>query len=114
MVAPGALTATQLAEQVGLPQPTLSKWPREAHRAAMATRTSAPERPVPTGQPKTAEDKLRLVLAAEQLAPDERGAFLRRQGVHDGELEAWRAAMLQVLGGWPTESGAPRPVRRSS
>ncbi|WP_437287437.1 hypothetical protein [Sorangium sp. So ce406] len=52
----------------------------------MATNTNALERPVPSGQPKTADDKLRLVLAAHQHAPDQRGALLRRQGVHDGEL----------------------------
>ncbi|WP_437784559.1 hypothetical protein [Sorangium sp. So ce1097] len=110
MVGPGALTATQLAKQIGVTQPTLSKWLRETHRAAMTTKTKAPELPVPGGQPKTAEDKMRVVLAAEQLAPDERGAFLRRQGVHDSELEVWRAAMLQALGARPAQGGGPRPV----
>lgn len=33
---------------------------------------NAPERPAPSGQPKTVEDKIRRVLAAEQLEPDER------------------------------------------
>lgn len=110
MVGPNALTATQLAKQVGVTQPTLSKWLREAHRAAMTTKTNAPGQPASSGPPKTAEDKLRVVLAAERLAPDERGAFLRRQGVHDSELEAWRAAMLQALGGRSAQNSASRPA----
>jgi hypothetical protein len=110
MVGPNALTATQLAKDVDVPQPTLSKWLREAHRAQMTKKKNAPERPAPSGQARTAEDKMRLVLAAEQLGPDERGAFLRREGVHEGELEVWRAAMVQVLGGRVPQSNAPRPA----
>jgi transposase-like protein len=110
MVGPNALTATQLAKEVDVPQPTLSKWLREAHRAQMTTKKNAPERPTPSGSARTAEDKMRIVIAAEQLGPEERGAFLRREGVHDGEVEVWRAAMMQALGARPVNSGTPRPA----
>ncbi|WP_437838501.1 transposase [Sorangium sp. So ce1153] len=96
MIGPGALTATQLAKQVGVTQPTLSKWRREAHRAAMTPKTKAPERPAPSGPPKTAEDKLRLVLAAEQLAPAERGAFLLRGAPRVEELDELLAVRTPV------------------
>lgn len=109
MVGPSALTATQLAKEVDVPQPTLSKWLREAHRSQMTSKKNGavPAASVPA---KTAEDKMRLVLAADQVAPEERGAFLRREGVHEGELEAWRAAVVQALGGRVPPSNAPRPA----
>jgi DNA-binding transcriptional LysR family regulator len=37
MVGPNAVTATQLAQEVHVPQPTLSKWLREAHRVLSPT-----------------------------------------------------------------------------
>ena len=33
--------------------------------------------------------------AAAALGPDELGAFLRREGVHEAELEQWRAAVVE-------------------
>jgi hypothetical protein len=45
---------------------------------------------------KSADDKLRIVLAAERLAGDELGALLRREGVHTSELESWRASALEA------------------
>jgi transposase len=42
---------------------------------------------------KSAEDKVRLVFAAEALAADDLGALLRREGVHDAELGVWRTAV---------------------
>jgi hypothetical protein len=109
MVGPKAITATQLGKEAGVPQPTLSKWLREAQAAAMTT-TTAPERPTPSVRARTAEDKMRLVMAVESLGPEERGAFLRREGLHDGELQVWRAAMVQALDPRRAPSSTPRPV----
>lgn len=37
-----------------------------------------------------AAEKLRLVREAAQLSEEELGAFLRRHGLHEAELEEWR------------------------
>jgi putative transposase len=46
---------------------------------------------------RSAEDKMRLVLEASQLSEDELGAFLRREGLHEAELDQWRDAMMSGL-----------------
>lgn len=38
-------------------------------------------------------------MAASGLPPEELGAFLRREGVHEAEVEQWRAAILEALEG---------------
>ena len=42
----------------------------------------------------TAEDKLRIVLAAAQLSESQLGEFLRREGLHTAQLEEWRQVAL--------------------
>ena len=37
---------------------------------------------------------MRIVMAAAALKPDELGALLRREGVHEAELEEWRTALF--------------------
>lgn len=110
MLGPPVLTATELSKEIGIPQPTLSKWLRAAHRQGMATKTTTPERPTPPASTRTPDDKLRLVLAALQLPAEELGAFLRREGVHERELAAWRAAILQALEAPRTAPSTPRPA----
>ena len=96
MTGPNAATATQLAQQVGVPQPTLSKWLREAvdHATLSDAVPSAPKDL--SGPARSAEDKLRLVLAAERLQDEDLGALLRREGIHSAELAAWRATVVDA------------------
>ena len=43
------------------------------------------------------QEKLRLVTEAAQLSPEELGAFLRRHGLHEAQLEEWRRAAVGAL-----------------
>jgi hypothetical protein len=61
------------------------------------------------GASRSAEEKVRIVVAASALAPAELGAFLRREGVHEAEVEQWRAAILEAL-----ESGVAKGSGRSA
>jgi hypothetical protein len=51
----------------------------------------------------------------EDLEGEERGAFLRRDGLYEADLRAWKAALEEAVGGHgdPRESGRhlgwPRP-----
>ena len=47
---------------------------------------------------RSAQEKLRLVMEAAALSDEELGEFLRREGIHEGQLELWRAAALGALG----------------
>jgi hypothetical protein len=52
---------------------------------------------------------MRIVAAAAALSPEELGAFLRREGVHEAEVEQWRMAVLEAL-----ESGVAKGSGRSA
>jgi hypothetical protein len=51
---------------------------------------------VPTDD-RSAGEKLRLVFEARGLSEDERGEFLRREGVHDEDLRRWEEEALTGL-----------------
>lgn len=93
---PGRISATQLAEEVGISQNTLSRWLREASAVKKGEngveRTPVPARGSPAVRPDDlpAQEKLRLVREAVQLSEEELGAFLRREGLHEAQLEEWR------------------------
>ena len=86
MVGPDRITATALAVEVGVPQPTLSRWLREAATvSSMVTDDNKKPAEAPRRRPQdwTAEEKLRAVLDASGLDEQELGAFLRRNGLHE-------------------------------
>ncbi len=109
---PRGPSATQLAEQVGIPQSTLSRWLRRGgtfggngristdhvRRATMAKRP----------QDWTAEEKLQAVIEAGSVSEEELGAFLRRQGLHEAQLRAWRQQVLQGLEKAPARGSKKR------
>lgn len=102
-----AVSATELAREVHVPQPTLSRWLRESgtlpEMSSDETSPSAPKTPPAMPDPPAAhrvrspEEKLRLVALAATLAESELGAMLRREGLHAADLETWRAEMLAAL-----------------
>jgi hypothetical protein len=118
MLMPSGPSANRLSQEVGIGQPTLSRWLREAttlepvtkrrKRSKQSTTTSAPRRP----EERSAEEKLRLVLEAGGLADAELGEFLRRHGVHEADLAAWREAALGGLGVQPAVSTRSNDARR--
>ena len=95
LVGPDAVSANALAAEVGVSQTTLSRWLREARTVSAMTKnnhtrndTASVKRP----QDWSAEEKLRVVVEALSLSDDELGAFLRREGLHQAQLDAWTVA----------------------
>ena len=99
LAGPGRRTATALAEESGVSQPTLSRWLREAGSVPPMSddKSKAPKARRP--QDWSAEEKLRAVVQAGGLSEEELGAFLRREGIHEAHLKEWRGAALGALGG---------------
>ena len=94
-----AISATALAREVGVSQNTLSRWLREASVpvstvTAMTKKKKASARKG-SRRGRTAEEKLQIVLKAAALSDEELGAFLRREGVHEAQLEEWRAKVME-------------------
>lgn len=95
LTAPGALSATALSDEVGVAQPTLSKWVREAGRVGGMGKTKRPKGKRP--QDWAAEAKLAAVMEADSLSEEDLGAFLRRRGLHRTHLTQWREQIVAGL-----------------
>jgi transposase-like protein len=120
MVGPRALSANKLAQELGVSQGSLSRWLRDARSVGGMTKSSRastpPEPPRPAGRPVTGADKLRVIRAAHGLDEGELGALLRREGVHETELQAWCAAAESSLGtpSRPASREAAREARQQA
>jgi transposase len=85
MAGPESITATALAEETGVSQPTLSRWMADARNLKGMNKKSNKKTPTP-------QDKLRIIAEASQLADEELGAYLRKEGVHEATLLQWQEA----------------------
>jgi len=105
MLGPRAVSANALSSEIGVHQPTLSRWLRSA-RDTMPIMSNRP-RPS-SGSPLAPsarrpedwkpEERLRAVVEAAGLREAELGEFLRRSGLHEATLAEWRATALEALG----------------
>ena len=102
MSGPAATSATSLGREVGVSQSALSRWLLEA-----GTLEPVKKKPPGTGKKqRSTEEKIRLLFAANGLEGEERGAFLRREGVHEAELTEWRKMLEAALDGAPSRAAA--------
>lgn len=102
LVGPSAQSANAVAAEVGVAQATLSRW-------LVAARNVGDMRNLPRATTKkwTGAEKLRVVTEARGLSESALGALLRREGLHETQLIAWRAAAEAAL----TDPARGRPVR---
>lgn len=103
LLLPDAPSAYALAKEVGVSQPTLSRWTRSL---GSVVSVSTNKMPVPASRPRrpedwTAQERLRVVNEASRLGDAELGEFLRREGLHAETLSHWhtsaRDAALDAL-----------------
>jgi len=95
MAIPGGISGYALAAETGVAQSTLSRWLHETHSVEGMSETKSWKT---KKKPRTSMEKLRLVVEASELSGAEFGAFLRREGVHEADLEEWRTAAAEALG----------------
>jgi len=107
MCGPEAISAGALSREVGVAQTTLSSWKRNAATLLAMNRDDKTDKPGLPPDKRPAEEKFRIVMEAARLSNEALGAFLRREGVHESHLEAWRKEMLRAL------DRAAQPSRRS-
>ncbi len=90
------ISANLLSHEVGISQPTLSRWLRDARRVdGMSDKKKSGQRS--KSKAWSAEEKLRVLGAAAQLSDEELGQFLRREGVHEATLREWQEAAAAGL-----------------
>ncbi len=112
----GGRTASSLAQEIGMNQPTLSKWLRDASSLRTVKRREQ-DKPAKTEGRRpddwSAEEKLEAVLEAKRLSGSELGEFLRGRGLHEEQLRQWEAAAVDSLRGRkaPGKSGESKRVK---
>lgn len=119
MLGPKAVTASALAVEVGISQPTLSRWLRETSSVRAVEKKNdgkarngpgpdaAPAGPQRRPQDWSTGEKLRAVVETASLEGAELGEYLRRNGLHREQLEAWRGSVTTALER-PAASGGGR------
>ena len=104
LTVPGASSATALSEETGVPQPTLSRWVREAGRVCGMTKSKRP-------QDWSAEEKLEAVIEAASLSDEELGLYLRRRGLHSTHLTQWRDQFVAGVQARRSKKASPEAKR---
>ncbi len=116
MLGPNARSASSLSRELGIPQPTLSRWLTASQRSlASMSRSSKPSRTNDSTSKRAedwpAEERLRVVTEAGGLSEQELGAFLRKEGLHAATLQEWREAALQGLASSKVSRSEARHVK---
>lgn len=114
------VSATALSKEVGISQGTLSRWLRDARTVpAMGGNQSKREGGSKSPRHWSAEAKLQIVMKAATLSEDELGALLRSEGLHEAQLQEWRALATDgarnALGGpkrRPATSGDTKKIKQ--
>ena len=94
MAGPHGRAATSMAQESGVARITLSRWLARAMLDPMADnkkRKSERQR-----KRWTPEEMMRVVMESAGSDDDARGALLRREGLHDADLERFRQEMLDA------------------
>jgi len=65
----------------------------------MASMKKKPSSRKSSSRGRTAAEKFQIVLKASALSDDELGALLRREGIHEAQLEEWRAKATEAATG---------------
>lgn len=102
---PGGVGPSRLARARGLSAGMVYRW---MDKARMVGRMSEqPRRP----DDLSPQDKLRVVTESTRLNDSELGEFLRREGIHEGDLTRWREEALGGLGGGRKEQAPSKRIR---
>jgi transposase-like protein len=109
MTGPAQESAAALSDETGVHQTTLSRWVREAaerssfgdmtktrirrRKSSKATGATNARRP----QDFSPEEKFQVLMEVAALKDEELGAYLRRKGIHEAQLQQWRQAVNEAL-----------------
>lgn len=102
-------TYGELAAEIGSSKWSVQDWVKQFREQGSVGKKRT-KNPAPTDQ-RSAEEKMRLLLQAKSMADGERGEFLRREGIHDADLERWEQEALGGLGGAAGSESQERRIR---
>ena len=93
LTSPGAMSASALSSEVGIPQSTLSRWVREFSYNGENGVIMRAKRP---GNWAIIE-KLNAIFEFEKLPVKEQGIFLRTKGLHQTHIDQWKQEIVGIL-----------------
>lgn len=100
LMGPGARSASSLSQEAGVSQATLSRWLKQAKMGTMKKDEPQSNGPIEraSGRRKrwTPEEKMRVVSEATAVGEAGLGAFLRREGLHEADLQRFREEVLEA------------------
>jgi len=96
LMGPDAWSATALGQETGVAQATLSRWRKQAILGDMTKTTKDGDEQVARHRAWSPERKVDLVMRAQAVNEDELGALLRREGLHEEDLERVRQEVMQA------------------
>lgn len=103
LLTPPGMSVVELAKETGISKSALWNW-----RSTMVKTTTKP------GEKEwTASEKLRVLGGGEPaLVGEAFGALLRREGLHEAQVTAWRAAAAEALSAEAAPGGASNSAQR--
>ena len=94
LIGPYAVSVGELSVETGVSAATLYRWKQKAEGAPFVAAKKRKKEPKPGSKRSwAAAEKLRILSEASSLSEDELGAYLRKEGVHPDQLQAWRDAL---------------------
>lgn len=110
LVGPHAISGNALSQEVDVAPSTLCRWRREASVSAMSSKSK--DRGVQRKQKWTAEEKVRLVKEAARVGEEGLGALLRREGLHEADLERFNDELVAGVTAQERQRRGPSPEAR--
>lgn len=102
----GSQTISEVCRQEGVSKSAVRSWQeKRGNGLGMKTKRGT------DSQQWSAEVKLNAVLQSNSLGEEEFGVFLRKEGLHSQQVNAWRADILAALGPFSGKSGSVKDGR---
>jgi len=98
------LSASALSKEVGIGQPTLSRWLKEASRVGVVNDSDDEQWTAQRPEDWSPQEKLRAVVEAAEISEAELGVWLRRKGLKEEHLRQWKELALSAFSGRPARA----------
>ncbi len=98
------MSASALSKEVGIGQPTLSRWLKEASRVGVVNDSNDEHEPGRRPENWSPQEKLRAVVEAAGISETELGLWLRRRGLKEEHLRQWRELALLAFSERPSRA----------
>lgn len=105
------MSASALSKEVGIGQPTLSRWLKEASRVGVVNDSDDEHRTDRRPEDWSPKEKLRAVVEAAEISESELGVWLRRKGLKEEHLRQWRELAMSALSERPTRASSAERKR---